>query len=195
MLCIISLQKALNSRFYGGQIRQLTFPNHAYLPPVSPQTRDVAEVAATIRSEFRQPEAELGFREPRKGATGVGVAMPKAAVDEDDLLLLGENDIRLSRKVRNVEPESVSARTSYFPHQEFRFRILTVDERHSLAALGPRQCVHFLRRAISYFGGWYPTLSRRTTPTAFHLVEKLHHEALDSKINYSLFHRLMFFRR
>jgi len=116
----------------------LTFPNHAYLPPVSPQARDVAEIATTIRSKFRQPEAELGFREPRKGATVFGVAMPKAAVDEDDLLLLGENDIRLSRKVRNVEPESVSKRTSYFPHQEFRFRILTVDERHSLAALGPR---------------------------------------------------------
>jgi hypothetical protein len=122
----------------------LAFPDHADLPVVSPQARDVAKVAKTIRSQFRQPEAELRFRKACKGATLAGVAMPETAMHEDDLPLLGENDIRLSRKVRNVEPESVPARTSYFPHLEFRFRILTVDERHSLTALSPRQRVHFL---------------------------------------------------
>src|SRR5713101_6690061 len=102
MLCIISLQKSLNSLFHGDWVRQLAFPNHAYLPPVSSQTRNVAKVATTIRSEFRQPKAELGFRKPCEGATGPGMAMPKADVHENDLPLLGENDIRLSRKVGNV---------------------------------------------------------------------------------------------
>jgi hypothetical protein len=70
------------------------------------------------------------------------MTMPKATVNEDNLLLLRESDIGLSRKVGNVEPESVSGRASYFPHQEFRFRIFAADERHPLAALGPRKRIH-----------------------------------------------------
>jgi hypothetical protein len=70
------------------------------------------------------------------------MTMPKATVNEDNLPLLGESDIGLSWKVWHVELESVSARASYFPHQEFRFRIFAVDERHPLAALGPRKRIH-----------------------------------------------------
>src|SRR6266403_4542516 len=142
MLCIFSLQKALHSLFHGDRIRQLAFPDHAHPPFVSSQPRDVAKIAKTIRSQFRQPEAELGFRKPCKGATSAGMTMPKAPMHENDFPLLGENDIRLSRKVGNVEPESVSARPGYFPHQELRFCVFIVDERHPLAALSPRKCVH-----------------------------------------------------
>jgi len=68
---------------------------------------------------------------------------PKASVQKDDLSLLGEKNIWLSRKVGNVEPEFVSAGPGYFPHQEFRFCVFATDERHPLAALRPRERIHF----------------------------------------------------
>jgi hypothetical protein len=117
-------------------------PFKRWLIPFTRKTRDVAKVAATIRGKFRQPEAELGFGKPGKRASRTRVAMPKAAMHEDDLSLFGENDIGLSRKVGNVEPEFISARPGYFPHQKFRFCVFAVDERHALAALSPRKRIH-----------------------------------------------------
>jgi hypothetical protein len=57
--------------------------------------------------------------------------------------VLWENDIRLSRKVGNVEPEFETAQAGYLPHQKFRFRIFTADEGHALAALDPRKRIHY----------------------------------------------------
>ncbi len=76
-----------------------------------------------------------------------------------DLPQFWENDIRLSRKVGNVEPELVSAGPGYFPHQKFRFCVFTVNERHALAALSPRKRVHFLLRAILVFADGTPRLA------------------------------------
>lgn len=68
--------------------------------------------------------------------------MPETTVNENDLPSSRENDVWLSGKVGNVEPESVSAGAGDFSHQEFRFCVLAADERHSFTALKPRQRVH-----------------------------------------------------
>jgi hypothetical protein len=186
MLCIISLQKALNSFLYREWVRQLTFPDHANPPLVSPQTCNVAKVATTIPAEFRQPETKFGFWKPRKCATRVGVAVPKAAVHKDDLSLLGENDIWLSRKVGNVEPEFVSAGPGYFPHQKFRFCVFAANERHPLAALGPRERIHFPLRAILFFADGTP---HQADVQQSPLWKSYTFRSVSSKLNYSLFHR------
>ena len=68
--------------------------------------------------------------------------MPEATVNEDDLPSFGEHDVRLSGKAGNVQPESVPTCLCDLSDQEFRFRILAADERHALASLGARQCIH-----------------------------------------------------
>jgi hypothetical protein len=115
--------------------------------------------------------------------------MPKASVHEDDFPMLGENEIRLSRKVGNMEPESVSARTGYFPHQEFRFCIFTVDERHSLAALGPRKGIHF-SLAVLIFANGTPRANHAQRSMTRILWKNYTLAGSECKLNYSLFHRL-----
>jgi len=113
--------------------------------------------------------------------------MPKATMNEDHLPLSGENEVGLSGKVGNVEPEFIAARTRDFSHQEFRFCVLAADERHPLAALKPRKRIHDRTIRIGFADGtawhhcWQPTIvclwKNYTTAAKF------------SKKNYSLFHR------
>jgi len=119
----------------------MALPHDTNLPLISPQSSDVPKVAASVRRQFGNPELPLRFRESRKRATRMTV--PEATVNEDNLPVLGENKVGLSRKTGNVESESVSARMDDFPHQEFWFCILAADERHPLAALEPSKRIHW----------------------------------------------------
>lgn len=64
--------------------------------------------------------------------------MPKTTVNENNPPAFWENKVRFSGKVGNVEPKFVSEGAGDFSHQQFRFRILATDERHSFASLNPR---------------------------------------------------------
>jgi hypothetical protein len=88
------------------------------------------------------------------------MAVPVAAVNEDDLPEFWEYQVGFARKIGDVQSESVSARTSYSPHEEFRFSILTPDKRHSLAALGSRKRVHARGPIDVISGNCSPTTSR-----------------------------------
>jgi len=70
------------------------------------------------------------------------MSVPVTTVNENNLSEFREYEVGFARKVGIVLSKSVSAWTGHFPYEEFRFRIPTVDERHSLAAFSPRQRVH-----------------------------------------------------
>ena len=82
------------------------------------------------------------------------MAVPETTMDEDDLPQLGEDNVWFSRKSGNVGPEFETARTSYFPHQEFRFGVLGANERHALTSFAARKGIHVSQQFIFDFRGW-----------------------------------------
>ena len=74
------------------------------------------------------------------------MTMPKTTVDKYDFPAFWKNQVGFSRQIRYMKPEFVSARMSDFPHQDFWFSVLASDERHTFAALRPRERIHLNRR-------------------------------------------------
>ena len=73
------------------------------------------------------------------------MAVPKATMNENHLSQFRKDEVGFSGKGGIVQSEPLTTSTSYSPHQEFRFRSFTSDQRHSLAALNPRESVHCQR--------------------------------------------------
>lgn len=67
------------------------------------------------------------------------MAVPEAPVNEDDLLVLRENQVRATGEARSVKAESVTKRKCRLSHRYFRTRILAADASHQLAALLSRE--------------------------------------------------------
>jgi hypothetical protein len=61
--------------------------------------------------------------------------MPKAAMYEDNLLPLPEDQIRLSRKVRRVQPKPTAEAMHKFPHKKLGFHPFALNPAHILRAL------------------------------------------------------------
>ncbi len=62
------------------------------------------------------------------------VAMPEAAMREDDRLVAGKDNIRLSGKGAIMQPKAKPHRMEPFAQQKFRLRVGTTDTRHHPAA-------------------------------------------------------------
>lgn len=71
--------------------------------------------------------------------------MPEAAVDKDHQSMSGKHDIRLTGKVRSVEPETVTHSMKQLPDPEFRTRVLAPNTGHICASCRGREAVHLLR--------------------------------------------------
>jgi hypothetical protein len=56
--------------------------------------------------------------------------VPEAAVDENDCLEPGEDEVRLARKVGHVQTVSESKRVEAAAQQHFGLRVLAPDARH-----------------------------------------------------------------
>ncbi len=64
------------------------------------------------------------------------MTMPEATVNENHLAAPGENKIRYARQVSAVQTEAVTEGMNEPANHEFRFGVLTADERHLSAADG-----------------------------------------------------------
>ena len=63
------------------------------------------------------------------------MAMPEAAVYENDLVPRGEHYIRLYRKVGNMQSIAIPQSVSDLANRQFRLRILGMDSRHDERSL------------------------------------------------------------
>jgi hypothetical protein len=62
------------------------------------------------------------------------VTVPVAAVDQDDLLVTGKNDVGLSRQIASVQAEAETQGMQQASDTNLGSGILTADPRHDLAA-------------------------------------------------------------
>jgi hypothetical protein len=72
------------------------------------------------------------------------MSVPKAAVDEDDCLMLGQLKVGAPGKVAAIDTVPVTAREKPLADEELGLRIRTSDPRHHAAALGGGEGVHAL---------------------------------------------------
>jgi hypothetical protein len=56
--------------------------------------------------------------------------MPEAAMDENHELVPGQNQVRPSRKIAPMKPESKAHRMQQLPHSQFRLCVRRPDSRH-----------------------------------------------------------------
>lgn len=73
------------------------------MPTQRDELRHIPPVSPDVSSELLPPE--LLPRLWRRGQPTAWVPMPEAAMDEDDDLVLGKNDVRTTGKVAAIEPE------------------------------------------------------------------------------------------
>lgn len=67
--------------------------------------------------------------------------VPEAAVNEDNLPMTRENQIRPARKILPVKTEAQPEGVSDAADDQFRAGVGAADSRHAITALGPRQNV------------------------------------------------------
>jgi len=82
----------------------LALPHNQHSPASRNQGSMNFRVTFHVLSEFLQPECGIGLRRRRVPASLV--AMPEASLDEYSRLIPGEDNIRFSRQVTPVQPES-----------------------------------------------------------------------------------------
>jgi hypothetical protein len=71
----------------------LAFPHREHLPTIVAQRGQVSPIALTIATDLRRPIFSVGRRHAR--AAFAVVAVPEAAVDEDDQARTGKHQVRL----------------------------------------------------------------------------------------------------
>lgn len=119
---------------------QVARPYHNNLPTCLHQKAVVPLVTFTVAVNFRLPESRVGLRHHKLAASFMSV--PKATIDKDSRPVSAHHDIRLSRHTPDVESVSVSVCPQPFPDQQFRFRRLATDMRHTAVTLFFGQLVH-----------------------------------------------------
>lgn len=61
--------------------------------------------------------------------------MPETSMDEYDGLVLRKDDVRLSREILPVQPESETVLVQPASYDHFRLRVLPADPGHQIASL------------------------------------------------------------
>jgi hypothetical protein len=72
------------------------------------------------------------------------MAVPKASVYKNDLATGREHQIRLARKVGNMQSIAIPEGVGHLAHCEFGFRILGTDSRHDE---GPLVAIYMVRHS------------------------------------------------
>lgn len=126
---------------------ELAFPDADDSPAEGLEFGGLAEVTGSVGRDFGQPEVGVGFRHGRIAATGV--AVPEAAVDEDDGAVLGEDDVGSAGELA-LQAEAQAAGEQELAHQDFGLGVPALDGSHASAALfGGHRVGHVL---ITIFG-------------------------------------------
>jgi hypothetical protein len=113
-------------------ISSFTFPNHYRLPPYLPQFFLIRSIPPEVLLEFSPPEFESGLRSGSFRTTLM--AMPKTTVDIDDSFEPRQDDVRGSRKILPMKPESQFQTMQYSTDHNFGLGVLPADRTHDLTA-------------------------------------------------------------
>lgn len=114
----------------------MAFPHNQNLPAKPTELSADPRIAGFVGLDFREPVAFVGLGPPPPYSAPV--AMPKTAVNQDDLPKAREDEVGVSRQARVVEPEPVSKAVGKAPHDPFRACILSLDPRHDAASISRR---------------------------------------------------------
>jgi len=76
------------------------------------------------------PVDRVRFREPRVEATWIGMLVPEASVDKNDLHASGKNQVWLAWQVFAMKPEAVAEFVNRGPDGHFRLRATRAYRRH-----------------------------------------------------------------
>ncbi len=108
------------------------FPKREDFPAFPSKGYRGTPVPQLIGQDLGRPEVGPGFRNLEVLASLV--AMPEAAVDEEDGLVFGKNDVGFTRDVLHMKTESETFCRKCLPDNEFGLRVLTPDSRHHFAS-------------------------------------------------------------
>ena len=103
----------------------------------------VAEVAGLVSLDLGFPPIVVGLGEAEVGA--VFVAVPEAAVDEDDGVVFGKDEVRSAGEVfvfRAVDGEAVAEAVEHGAEDELGFCIAATDAGHDFGSLLRCEDVH-----------------------------------------------------
>lgn len=121
-------------------IRRLAFPDHVHPPPKSLKLQGNTAVSLGVARKLGTPVVQ-----PRPGracTTAARMLMPEAAMDEHDLPLPGEHDVRSAGQVAAMQTEAVAKAVGNAPHRHLRRGVLAAYPRHQSAAPLRRDPVH-----------------------------------------------------
>lgn len=117
---------------------QLALPNDKDGPSLLPEVRDAGAIPAPISLDLGRPKGDSGLGEPSVPAA---VAVPEAAVNEDDLSQAGKYQVGPTRQFRVVKAVAITHAVNEAPNDHFGDRILASDAAHERAALFRGACV------------------------------------------------------
>lgn len=130
-------QEAAQPSHKGLAIFEFTFPHNKSLPAKHVQVAQYALITAHIFRQLRFPEVSARFGDASFGA--FCMAMPKAAMHEDDLTARRKDEIGRARQASSMEPITVPERMSEATHDHLNAGVLRAHPCHQTATLG-RNC-------------------------------------------------------
>lgn len=117
---------------------ELTFPDGEHRPTEPAQLSRDPAIARDVRGELLLPEPHSGGR--RRRVSTSRMAVPEAAMDEDDRVEPGQDQIRGPWQVPDVQPEAVAEPVDDRTDHPLGTGVPTADRGHDLRSL--RSCVN-----------------------------------------------------
>lgn len=119
------------SRPDGVGVFQFAFPDGENVPAELPKSGFVIPVAFNVPREFFRPIGAVALG--GGGVFAVRMAVPEAAMDEDDAMVFGQNDVRLSRQgfvFRTVYGKAISEGVEDAARDQFWLRVTSFHSTH-----------------------------------------------------------------
>ena len=113
---------------------QLALPNDNNAPSFRLQLTPNFLIPLLVPGNLSHPELCVGFR--NRIILTVFVAMPEAAMHEDNSTIFGQYEVRLAGQALVVEPIPVTPAPQLGPHNLLRGRVPGADAGHVVGALG-----------------------------------------------------------
>lgn len=121
---------------------RFTFPDREDLPASRDERVLVPPVPSSIALDLWMPIVDVAFdRPPIRAVWGI-MAVPKAAVDENDFPATCEHKVRLAFEVLPVEPVSVAEGKDRLSDDLLRLRPMTLNPTHVLGTGRRCELVH-----------------------------------------------------
>lgn len=111
----------------------VALPYAYHFPSGKTEINTVGIVAGYVHDYLVPPEVNVGFRQAIILATLV--AMPETTVDKNNRLVFLQHNIRRSGQFTVVDTIAQTSGEKILPHNHLRLGVLSLDSRHTTAAL------------------------------------------------------------